>query len=351
MSRRSNIILIVIVVFFMGALVWFGKKNKRDEQIRHIPKRELSIQEILSGNYLRNNSTQENFIVLTTDNKYYSKIFKDEEEVQSKSGNWKIIELSTKSLTNKRTASFILFDNVYILQIFDKCFGLPKAPFGDIAWKKGYRPAESEFLMSMNLSAPFNISGYKSECIKPTLQYNDLFKSIFKDLYAKNNQASKSDNLIQSNEELTKQAEINTALQSNTDYQTAVINVDNLNFRSTPEISDNIIGKLKINEKIIYLESISINKTEVTKGTLNKIINIDQDGKKFTFNKYKAINILGPNGDYELAVSIPLGNGKDLNTSILLDDIDLIKKEVWAKIEQGSKTGYVYYKFLNFDFN
>jgi hypothetical protein len=351
MSRRSNIILIVIVVFFMGALVWFGKKNKRDELIRHIPKRELSIQEILSGNYLRNNSTQENFIVLTTDNKYYSKIFKDEEEVQSKSGNWKIIELSTKSLTNKRTASFILFDNEYILQIFDKCFGLPKAPFGDIAWKKGYRPAESEFLMSMNLSAPFNISRYKSECIKPTLQYNDLFKSIFKDLYAKNNQVSKSDNLIQSNEELTKQAEINTALQSNTDYQTAVINVDNLNFRSTPEISDNIIGKLKINEKIIYLESISINKTEVTKGTLNKIINIDQDGKKFTFNKYKAINILGPNGDYELAVSIPLGNGKDLNTSILLDDIDLIKKEVWAKIEQGSKTGYVYYKFLNFDFN
>jgi hypothetical protein len=133
--------------------------------------------------------------------------------------------------------------------------------------------------------------------------------------------------------------------------ETALITVDNLNFRSTPEISDNIIGKLKINEKIIYLESISINKTEVTKGTLNKIINIDQDGKKFTFNKYKAINILGPNGDYELAVSIPLGNGKDLNTSILLDDIDLIKKEVWAKIEQGSKTGYVYYKFLNFDFN
>jgi len=133
--------------------------------------------------------------------------------------------------------------------------------------------------------------------------------------------------------------------------ETALITVDNLNLRSAPEISDNIIGKLKINEKIIYLESISINKTEVTKGTLNKIINIEQDGKKYTFNKHKAINILGPNGDYELAVSIPLGNGKDLNTSILLDDIDLIKKEVWAKIEQGSKTGYVYYKFLNFDFH
>ena len=351
MSRRSNIILIVIVVFFMGALVWFGKKNKRGELIRNIPKRELSIKEILSGNYLRKNSNRESFTVLTTDDKYYSKTFEDGEEVLSKSGDWKIIELSTKSLTDKRTASFILFGNKFIFQIFDKCFGLPKAPFGDIAWEKGYRPAESEFLMSMGISAPFNISGYKLECIKPTLQYKDIFKSIFKDLYANNNQASNSGNLTQSNEELTEQAEINTALQSNTDHQTALITVDNLNLRSAPEISDNIIGKLKINEKIIYLESISINKTEVTKGTLNKIINIEQDGKKYTFNKHKAINILGPNGDYELAVSIPLGNGKDLNTSILLDDIDLIKKEVWAKIEQGSKTGYVYYKFLNFDFH
>ena len=154
-------------------------------------------------------------------------------------------------------------------------------------------------------------------------------------------------NLTQPSSEKIEIIEDEKEVEVETNYQTAIINVDNLNLRSAPEISDNIIGKLKINEKIIYLESISINKTEVTKGTLNKIINIEQDGKKYTFNKHKAINILGPNGDYELAVSIPLGNGKDLNTSILLDDIDLIKKEVWAKIEQGSKTGYVYYKFLN----
>ena len=29
MSKRSKIILIVIIVFFIGALVWFGKKNKK----------------------------------------------------------------------------------------------------------------------------------------------------------------------------------------------------------------------------------------------------------------------------------------------------------------------------------
>mgnify|MGYP006133532395 CR=1 FL=1 len=55
------------------------------------------------------------------------------------------------------------------------------------------------------------------------------------------------------------------------------------------------------------------------------------------------------NSDNEILELTDVVSGED--DSILLDDIDLIKKEVWAKIEQGSKTGYVYYKFLNFDFN
>ena len=131
----------------------------------------------------------------------------------------------------------------------------------------------------------------------------------------------------------------------------AHINVDDLNFRSTPEISNNIIGRLKLNEKVIFIDSLSIKINNVTRGILNKKINLEYNRKKYTFNKYKALSILDTDGDNKLAVSIPLGNGETLDTSILLGDVDLINKEVWAKIEQGGKTGYVYLKFLDFKTN
>jgi len=144
---------------------------------------------------------------------------------------------------------------------------------------------------------------------------------------------------------------INTVSIESDTSMSAHINVDNLNFRSTPEISNNIIGRLKLNEKVIFIDSLSIKINNVTRGILNKKINFEYNSKKYTFNKNKVINIFDTDGNDKLAVSIPLGNGETIDTSILLGDVDLINKEVWAKIEQGGKTGYVYKKFLDFKTN
>ena len=180
MKKLLHYIILTTIILGCGNT----NKNKEVESLIEPPKKELTIQEILSGNYLQKPSSGvEVFTVLTTDNKYYQKTFIDGDEYSPDNGDWKIIELSTKTLTDKRSASFILFDNKFILQIFDKCFGLPKAPFGDIAWDKGYMTPESEFLSTMDLSAPFNIHKYYSECIKPTLKNKDIFKNLFKELY------------------------------------------------------------------------------------------------------------------------------------------------------------------------
>ena len=132
-------------------------------------------------------------------------------------------------------------------------------------------------------------------------------------------------------------------------FKTAIINVDNLNFRSTPEISDNIIGTLKFEEKVIFVDSISIESNNIKKGTLNKNIIVDFKGRKYNFNKHKVVEIDGPDGDYALVVNIEVGNGEYILASIPTSDIDLSNKKTWARIKKGNKKGYVYYKFLNFN--
>ncbi len=135
-------------------------------------------------------------------------------------------------------------------------------------------------------------------------------------------------------------------------FKTAIINVDNLNFRSTPEISDNIIGTLKFEEKVIFEDSISIESNNIKKGTLNKKIIVNYKGRKYNFNKHKVVEIDDPDGDYTLVVSIKViievGNGEYILVSVPTSDIDFSNKKIWARIKQGNKTGYVYYKFLNF---
>ena len=130
----------------------------------------------------------------------------------------------------------------------------------------------------------------------------------------------------------------------------ASINVDKLNFRSSPEISDNIIGMLMLDNKVIFIDSISIDLPTIKNGTLNKNITIKHNGKAYVFNKNKVVKINGPEENGQLAVNIDLGDGRKLSNVVLSRlDLKLDKKQVWAKIEQGNKTGYVYYRFLNFD--
>ena len=128
----------------------------------------------------------------------------------------------------------------------------------------------------------------------------------------------------------------------------AFINVDNLNLRSTPEISDNIIGKLRLNEEVTFVESITVDLTEAKNGTLNKKITVQKDDYEYTFNKHKSVEIIDTNGDYELMVNVSIGQGKKITVPISINDLEITKKVEWAKIIQGKKTGYIYNKFLDF---
>ena len=130
----------------------------------------------------------------------------------------------------------------------------------------------------------------------------------------------------------------------------ANINVDKLNLRSSPEISDNIIGMLMLDDRVVFIDSISIDLPKIENGTLNKNITIEHNGQDYAFNKNKVVKINGKEGVYQLDVNISLGDGRELSNVILpITDLNLEKKQVWAKIEQGNKTGYVYYRFLKFD--
>ena len=137
----------------------------------------------------------------------------------------------------------------------------------------------------------------------------------------------------------------------------ATINVDNLNFRNTAEISNNIIGKLKLNQEVFVFDTVSINFKHAENGMLNKNITVEHDELVYSFNKNKAIKIISQNGDNELIVMISIGNEKSIELSLPTSAITLKTNEVWAKIEaeienkssleHGALTGYVYYKFLN----
>jgi hypothetical protein len=101
---------------------------------------------------------------------------------------------------------------------------------------------------------------------------------------------------------------------------------------------------------VVFIDSISIDLPTIENGTLNKNITIEHNGQGYAFNKNKVVKINGKEGDYQLVVNISLGDGRELSNVILpITDLNLEKKQVWAKIEQGNKTGYVYYRFLNFD--
>lgn len=168
-------------------------------------------------------------------------------------------------------------------------------------------------------------------------------------LIQKNNQ-DKSINIR--DKKLDNSSEMNRVeVSSSNAKKYALINVDNLNFRSTPEISNNIIGKLNFEEKVVFIDTISIKSSTVNKVTLNKKTDVIYNGRKYTFNKHKAVEIEGPDGDYALVVKIDVGNEENISVSVPLSDIDLSNKKTWAKIKQGDKVGFVYYKFLDFMFD
>ena len=195
---------------------------------------------------------------------------------------------------------------------------------------------------------------------KPTKEWGTIKKKKSKEDNAECVSAEESELLFPGNEsDLNSDTKIysdsddgsqkkNKLLQGN-------VNVENLNFRSTPEITaNNIIGKLFAGQRILILNTIQSD-TDGRKGLLKEETTVEYKGKKITLPPNKAIEIINTLNDnnngrlssqsFECRAMI---NGNEsvwftVDTSLL----ELISTEDWVQIKTEDGTiGYVYSRFI-----
>jgi uncharacterized protein YgiM (DUF1202 family) len=140
--------------------------------------------------------------------------------------------------------------------------------------------------------------------------------------------------------------------QRGLDYNTyAKSNVSNLNVRSTPEISDNVIGMLQLGDRVEVLYTVKSEMAAIQNGMLNKDTFIEIEGNDVLFKHGKVFQIIGEIGDAPVAYRIKVDYSNH-EAIIVKSNIDLIESEVWLKINyqnqksQSFNQGYVYQKFL-----
>ena len=98
-----------------------------------------------------------------------------------------------------------------------------------------------DFRKVVDLSGKWNAINHKS--VMGVYDKNNIsLKFIFSDDYS----TLKNEKGV-----VYKRINLNNNSDDSTPFKTAIINVNNLNFRSTPEISDNIIGTLKFNLRVV----------------------------------------------------------------------------------------------------
>ena len=142
----------------------------------------------------------------------------------------------------------------------------------------------------------------------------------------------------------------------NDSQSTGYVNVENLNFRSTPNIQENnIIGKLYNGQQVVIVNTIE-SKTDSPKGLLKKETILEYKGNELKLQPGKAVDIIEPlekldsNGKiirmlYKCKAT--LNNNESITFNINNDLLELISTEDWSqiKIEDGT-IGYVYSRFL-----
>ena len=134
------------------------------------------------------------------------------------------------------------------------------------------------------------------------------------------------------------------ATDHNAGQTTSKCKVSNLNFRSTPEISDNIIGKIQLGEEVVVLDTVAIKIDVVTNALLNKETFIDINGSQILFKQGVAMKLVEEvdNENYKVIV-----NDRGDESVIAKSNLDLIDEEVWVKIKlNNGKEGYVYQKYI-----
>jgi len=128
--------------------------------------------------------------------------------------------------------------------------------------------------------------------------------------------------------------------------QEGLINVSNLNFRSSPKITNNIIGRLDKGDKVIILDKLSGELDENIKGLLTNSISIAIDGVVTKINKGKSLNILNQDGG-NIICEVDLGESDLSEIVVSSKDVEILNEEAWVKIQNNETIGYVYARFID----
>ncbi len=133
------------------------------------------------------------------------------------------------------------------------------------------------------------------------------------------------------------------------------VNVQNLNFRKTPEIKeDNIIGKLQKGQWVTVLNVIKLD-VEVKQGLLKKETIVQYKGKDIKLQPNKSIEIINTsNNNYSKETSYTCKAVINENENIIFhidgDDVEVISTEDWVYIQTiEGLNGYVYSRFVTID--
>jgi len=142
----------------------------------------------------------------------------------------------------------------------------------------------------------------------------------------------------------------------NDSQSTGYVNVENLNFRSTPNIQENnIIGKLYNGQQVVIVNTIKSN-TDSPKGLLKKETIVEYKGDEIKLQPGKAVDIigqvdeLGANGRISRMLykcKAILYSNESINFNVDVNFLDIISTEDWSQIEiEDGTIGYVYSKFI-----
>ena len=151
-------------------------------------------------------------------------------------------------------------------------------------------------------------------------------------------------------------AEENSDNYYNDSESNGYVNVENLNFRSTPNIQENnIIGKLFNGQQVVIVNTIQSN-TDSPKGLLKKETILEYKGNELKLQPGKAVDIIEPLEELDSNGRIIrmlykckaiLNSNESITFNIDADFLEVISTEDWSQIEiEDGTIGYVYSRFI-----
>lgn len=129
----------------------------------------------IEGVYYQKNNYGEYTTEIKNNGTYVYKSYENGEETYSKSGRWKIITVEKKSLKKSNSYDLIVFDNKTCLEITNRdCLSGVSNEVSNIIMTPKYNlfPSDGDFLSSMNMWSPIQLSSYQRLCYDDELSRN-----------------------------------------------------------------------------------------------------------------------------------------------------------------------------------